>query len=685
MSAKPQDATASAHAAADEAQAGGLSGALGALFSRASKRGGRGQRSPAFEHGVVARERGNDEAAYWLLREAFDELPDQAEVALAYWDVARTLARPAEAQAAAVMLVERHAANGDTALAAHSWLDMTAALPETRVSPTAIACILPSLRQRIRSAADGAHEELCALARRAMDHAVGADGRGLTTVVALRLFEEGRELHPDAARIAANVALASSSLHEAKRSRLEEWLAESQDDGPPKAAAIGTAPGDDAAGVGGPDPAGATGAPSADASARAPNVASSAAAPPASPSEGGTVATDARRVAATVPSADGAVGSQDHPTGGALSAEARERSEAPLAPRAQATPTGSPPGQASAEEDDALPALAPPAVRRMRGTGTFATPGSESDASPSPTAAAPAASLGSGSTPSQAALADAPSQPTVDRSDAPRSGPSATEPTTAPPVAATDPTIQDPVGAEGVRPADEPSASPADPGPAASRRGPLPPEAERRRKVEPVIQSARVALSESEISAAAARVCQMMPSAAFEEGSAEVSESQAEAAAGSSAVDGTNTPSGHALKVIQSVAAALEPEALIIRVPTGASARIAYTDIEAVATVSVSGIAESAVTVVDLVLNWSQRNDAPLRILRLRSDTSDIRALLGLPDGSCPQEALAQLLATLFERAHAIPLPDPESALGLRVTAFDGIEAYQSAVLRNAS
>ena len=49
--------------------------------------------SPVMQHAAAARERGNMEAAFWLLSEEFTREPEDPDVALHYWDIALCLGR----------------------------------------------------------------------------------------------------------------------------------------------------------------------------------------------------------------------------------------------------------------------------------------------------------------------------------------------------------------------------------------------------------------------------------------------------------------------------------------------------------------------------------------------------------------------------------------------------------------
>jgi hypothetical protein len=185
-------------------------------------------RTPAaLQHAVAARERGNLEAAFWLFNEEFSRNPDDTSIALPYWDVALSFGRGDIASPAGIKLVEIRAADGETELAAQHWIELIKEAPDALVSPVAIVTILPALKARFANANDDGPDDPHTLAgylRRAVRHAVDPRNTGLHPGVALRIFEEGRKINPEASRRAAEAALQSPHLHEAKSERLTEWL-----------------------------------------------------------------------------------------------------------------------------------------------------------------------------------------------------------------------------------------------------------------------------------------------------------------------------------------------------------------------------------------------------------------------------------------------------------------------------
>ena len=98
------------------------------------------------------------------------------------------------------------------------------------------------------------------------------------------------------------------------------------------------------------------------------------------------------------------------------------------------------------------------------------------------------------------------------------------------------------------------------------------------------------------------------------------------------------------------------------------------------AVAEIIGLEDQAVTVIDLILNWIRRYEEPLEIVRLRLNDLDLEGLVTRTHtfGS----DFAALMGEILERTRAIPLPDPESALGTRVICYESQECYERAGLR---
>jgi hypothetical protein len=123
----------------------------------------------------------------------------------------------------------------------------------------------------------------------------------------------------------------------------------------------------------------------------------------------------------------------------------------------------------------------------------------------------------------------------------------------------------------------------------------------------------------------------------------------------------------------------LDDEALTIEVDGGAKTRIPLSRIEAVAAGAVQGLADKPVLVVDLALNWLAVPDEPLKVVRLRSDQFDPRAVM--PGRDSALDALRSLLDALLSRSGATPLPGRDAALGNPFASFGDLGSYGRDVL----
>jgi hypothetical protein len=98
-------------------------------------------------------------------------------------------------------------------------------VPDAVVEVAVLMRILPVLRRRL-DAARGQEEQARARALLidVLQRSIDPQSGSLTAAFALRLVEEARGFDMEVARRAAQAALASSNLHEAKRARLEDLL-----------------------------------------------------------------------------------------------------------------------------------------------------------------------------------------------------------------------------------------------------------------------------------------------------------------------------------------------------------------------------------------------------------------------------------------------------------------------------
>ncbi|HEY8155209.1 MAG TPA: hypothetical protein VII72_13870 [Myxococcota bacterium] len=175
--------------------------------------------------GVAAARRGNLEAAFALLREEVTARPDHPRSTLLFWELALACERAREAALPMARLVRSEAAAGRCEKAADHWLALVGEVPEAVVDVAVLMRILPVLRDRV-GASRGAEAQKQARAQLidALRRSVDPNSGTLTPALALRLVEEARGLDLDVARRAAQAALASPDLHEAKRVRLQQLL-----------------------------------------------------------------------------------------------------------------------------------------------------------------------------------------------------------------------------------------------------------------------------------------------------------------------------------------------------------------------------------------------------------------------------------------------------------------------------
>jgi tetratricopeptide (TPR) repeat protein len=137
------------------------------------------------------------------------------------------------------------------------------------------------------------------------------------------------------------------------------------------------------------------------------------------------------------------------------------------------------------------------------------------------------------------------------------------------------------------------------------------------------------------------------------------------------------------VKVMEAVPVGWKQEGLALQLGGGSHVILAYEKIEALAVAAVNRLSPKPVLVIDLVTNWNDSNEGPLKLVRLRSDGFDPRDFV--PSGARPAEALREILARLLAQSRAVPLPDAESAIGRPFQAFEDLETYQREVLQVSS
>ena len=136
-------------------------------------------------------------------------------------------------------------------------------------------------------------------------------------------------------------------------------------------------------------------------------------------------------------------------------------------------------------------------------------------------------------------------------------------------------------------------------------------------------------------------------------------------------------PESEEIQIMRAVPVDFEEHALLLQLPGGRASRIGWKEIEALSVARVSADSEPPVIVIDCILNWRRRKRETLRLVRFYAADFVPADFLDAAEPS-----LSAFLTDLFERCRAAPLPDPESALGVRFAVFDDIESYQREVLK---
>ncbi len=143
------------------------------------------------------------------------------------------------------------------------------------------------------------------------------------------------------------------------------------------------------------------------------------------------------------------------------------------------------------------------------------------------------------------------------------------------------------------------------------------------------------------------------------------------------AVPSRLAPEDHVLEIIEAVPVAWNAGTLKIAI----SGRQRSMDLSQVQAIGVGGIVEPGKTpyvLVDLMIDgpWSKR--IKLRILRLRSSRFDPCTIV---DGSDAMECFRHLLREMVSFSGAVPLPDPDGAVGKPFRRFESVRQYELEVI----
>ena len=135
-------------------------------------------------------------------------------------------------------------------------------------------------------------------------------------------------------------------------------------------------------------------------------------------------------------------------------------------------------------------------------------------------------------------------------------------------------------------------------------------------------------------------------------------------------------------KVTEAAPKGLDDKGVLVALAGGGSGRIAFEKIQAVSVAAVGGLGPKPIVLVDLLLNWNALEEPALRVVRMRSDRFDPRALA--PGAPSPLEGLRAFLRDLLARSGAAALPDPDGARATPLRSFADLATYQREALEVA-
>ena len=111
--------------------------------------------------------------------------------------------------------------------------------------------------------------------------------------------------------------------------------------------------------------------------------------------------------------------------------------------------------------------------------------------------------------------------------------------------------------------------------------------------------------------------------------------------------------------------------------PRGKS-KVPFSRIQTISMVAVDGLGSRPVVVIDILLNGSDGIQAPMKLIRFRSDRFD--PLVLEPEAASPLLALLAWVKRIQAGSDAICLPSNRILSG-KFSRFDSLEAYERQVL----
>lgn len=153
-----------------------------------------------------------------------------------------------------------------------------------------------------------------------------------------------------------------------------------------------------------------------------------------------------------------------------------------------------------------------------------------------------------------------------------------------------------------------------------------------------------------------------------------------EAAQEVDAIDLSALPRFDSIRLVAAVPTEFTDDALYFRLGNGRRAKVAYREVQALSVAALRDVSSKPVVVIDLLLNWNELGEAPLRSIRMRSDQFDPTRLLEAR--ATPTENLQAFLEEILGRTGALALPDKGAAVGRPFRAFKFLRGYQRRVLK---
>jgi membrane associated rhomboid family serine protease len=132
-------------------------------------------------------------------------------------------------------------------------------------------------------------------------------------------------------------------------------------------------------------------------------------------------------------------------------------------------------------------------------------------------------------------------------------------------------------------------------------------------------------------------------------------------------------------KVTEATPKGLDDKGVVVALAGGGSGRISFEKIQAVSVAAVGGLGAKPIVLVDLLLNWNAVEEPMLRVVRMRSDRFDPRALAS--GAASPLEALRAFLRDLLARSGAAALPDVDGARATPLRSYADLATYQREAL----